>query len=325
MAEENKLSPIEEKLNKDKSNQEKKSNNHSNWKSFGLSILTNIVLTLLWTFVGANAIYLVYSNLDAWFPTDPNNYPYGENYQSMKGGKGKNVQKGGGDLSNPCKTVYDNISSSDASQKLLQKMSGNKVSFPYSEITNNFGIRELVGNFFGYSARTGFISSRQILKQIFKFIRKWCDSGSGFMESALFLLAYPIFVISLIFGIPFLIGTFATIWGEITSSSFGLLWTILFALLFGIGLSWTTIIGVIIFVKYMLTMLVLPSIADIDNIKRLIFCKRHIIIGIFSILTSVSAFKHLDDITAIITTVVLLSMTFFGGIKANATNTVSTN
>jgi hypothetical protein len=325
MAEENKLSPIEEKLNKDKSNQEKKSNNNSNWKAFGLSILTNIILTLLWTFVGANVVYLLYSNLDAWFPTDPNNYPYGENYQPMKGGKGKNVQKGGKTSTDPCKQVYDNISYSETSQNLLQKIFGNKVSFPYNEITNNFGIRELVGNFFGYSARTGFISSRHIFKQIFKFIRKWSDGGSGFIESALFLLGLPIFVFSVVFGIPFFIGTFATIWGEITSSSFGLLWTIFFALIFGIGLSWTSVIGFIIFIKYILTMTILPPIADMDNIKRLMFCKRHIIIGMFAILTSVSAFTHLDDITAIITTLVLLSMTFFGGIKANATNAASAN
>lgn len=316
MAEAKKLSPIEEKMKDNKQNEpEQNTKNHSNWKSFGLSILMNIIITLLWTFVGANFLYLLYSNLDAWFPTDHKKYPYGEPSQSMKGGSGKMVQKGGKDSTDPCKPVYDSISSGEASYDLLKKLNEGKVSFPYNEITNNFGIRELVGNFMGYSARTGFIGSREFFKNILQFIRKWCESGNGFIESSMFFLGFPIFIFSVIFLIPFFIGTFATLWGEIRSSSFGLLWTIFFALLFGIGLTWTTTVGSIVFIKYILTMTVLPGLADMDNIKRLMFCKRHIIIGIFSFLTSVSAFAYLDDITAIITSLVLLSMTFFGGIK----------
>ena len=51
------------------------------WKGFFKNVLHNIILIIIWGFIGGNMVYLMNAKSDKlaeWFPTDPNKFPYKE-------------------------------------------------------------------------------------------------------------------------------------------------------------------------------------------------------------------------------------------------------
>jgi hypothetical protein len=297
------ISPIDEKKN----NQNNESKQKINWMGFLIQILINIVIVLLWGIIGSNFVYFMHSNLDAWFPDDPNFPPYMERKSgSSLIGSIKSASKffkkklSGGKYVDGCSPVYE---TSEATAKLLElkdKLGMNKLSAPYDGISDDFGIKPLFSNMFGSSARYSYVMGRRLLKTIFRGLQGMGGKG----ETILFLI-FPLILLAMVFQLPFVFGFVTTLWGEITSSSYGWFWTWFFLFVFGISLLWPLAIGITQSIQFAVTMLVLPLYANFDMIKEILACNSHLLGGIFALLTISAAAANLNGILTIVTAIMM--------------------
>jgi hypothetical protein len=300
------LSPIEQaKLNASQSsNKDKKEvDNNANkkkkndWEAFGLDVVKNIIYIVLWGLIGANFIYISRSNLDAWFPTNSNAPPYFDpSKQSSFGGiMGKTSER---------TQIKIDV---DQSKMLYDTLGMNKVGFPYNKITDKSGFSNIIGHYFGQSARFSYTSGRGIIKSFLNFFK----GGENKKEIALFLIGFPLFVLSCIFLLPLFIGGFTTFIGQFTTGKLGILFSIL-AMIFGVGFFWSIGVGVVQFLQFLITFTILPPLINLDKILTIISDRGELLLGIFTALIIYSAFKRLDNVIAII---MLVSAIFIVGGK----------
>lgn len=326
------LSPIESKKENISSEENKKK---SNWKKFGKSILINIIYTILIGFIGSNFIYVMYSNLDMWFPSDPNKLPYAlaSSNKSLKDklsgmfSSFKSQFKGGATADIPniddsiCLNLKRNIQSNSAKYaKLFNNIGFNNVGFPYTLINDESGFVNLFKNLFGESARYGYVTDREILKRVFKFFESFGATG----ENILFILSLPILIILLLFQIPTILGfvtsyvSYILTYFKSMSSNYGWLITILvsifiLAIVISIGLTWSAAIGIAQMIQLYVTLLIMP-LFDLDMVREILYCKSHLLSIVFTLLTIGSAFKHLENMPASVMMITLIFLTY-GGLK----------
>jgi hypothetical protein len=298
---------IDEKKNQQINEKEQEKN--VDWIGFFKATLVNMIYVIIWAMLGSNLVYFLHSDLDALFPDNRNMPPYSNPKESLKtrfiemlGMQKAGMQKGGKyrKENNICVSDYKNNEITPGLISLRQKLGMNELSTPYSGITNESGIKALFSNLFGSSARYSYIMGRRLIKTFFKMLR--LESGWG--ETILFLLI-PFFIFIMVFQVPFFFGLFTTIWGEITSSSFGWLWTFWFSFLFGLPFIWAALVGVSQSINFFMTILFLPIFADFGKVKEILGCNTHLFNGLFCLLTISSAFTHLDGLLASIITVVM--------------------
>lgn len=324
-------SPIDEKKNEQSGGTKKE----ANWMGFLRATIVNMIIVMIWAILGSNLIYFLHGNLDAWFPDNRNMPPYSEptvvssmmdklkgkvkEYKNkmyrnksdidptIKGGFSEQAFQTGGlynKENDKCFADYKNKDITRGVVFLREKLGMDKLSAPYSGITNDPGPKALFSNFFGSSARYSYIMGRRLIKLIYKLIR----SGGGASETALFLLV-PSFLIMIAFQVPFFFGFFTTLWGEITSSYFGWYWTWVFFFIFGISLIWPILVGLTQMVQFVITFLILPTLVDFNMIKEIISCNLFLLNGLFSSLTIISSFVYLDVLYASIISISLIIMT----------------
>jgi hypothetical protein len=299
-------------------------------KQFVISVLKNIIYTILWGLVGANLIFLMYSDLDTWFPTDDKKAPYiqfknsasmfdlrkmwqeyFDKYKKAFSCETSKDEKDSSSISNGTKDVTEftcsnaekMIKESKNNNKAIREMLGyDKVSFPYT--WNNEGRFKA---FFGKSAQVSYITNRKILKDRFKNLYSFSNSfGAG--ESLLFSIALPLLILTFMLYIPLIMGFLTTSWGEITEG--GILMLILGIFCGNITFIYPVIIGVIQTFQLLFKMTILPSLINGKAVWRIMKCKLPILILIFSGLTIQSAFTHLETTMSIIVTSVLLLISF---------------
>ena len=293
---------IDEKKNQQINEKENKKD--VDWIGFLKATLVNMIYVIVWAMIGSNLVFFLHSDLDAIFPDNRNMPPYSNQKISFKssfidmigGQKGGKYKK----ENNICVSDYKNIEPSPGLMSLIKKLGMDKLSSPYSGITNESGISALFSNLFGSSARYSYIMGRRIIKNFFKMLR--LESGWG--ETILFLLS-PFFIFIMILQVPFFFGLFTTIWGEITSSPFGWLWTFWISFLFGAPFLWAALVGVSQSINFLITILFLPIFVDFGKVKEILACNIHLSNGLFYLLTISSAFTHLDSIFGSIIAVVL--------------------
>lgn len=327
------LSPIEKKKENISIEENQKK---SDWKKFGKSILTNIIYTILFGFIGSNLIYIMYSNLDMWFPSDPTRLPY-RSPSSSRGLKDKFIKmfsglksqfKGGADADvdgtvdeSICSNLKNIIQSNSVKYtKLFDNLGFNHVGFPYKYINNDSGIINIFKNMFGESAKYAYVTDRDILKKTFRFFESFGTAG----ENVLFILAFPIMLLLLLLQIPTILGfmtsyiSYILTYFKSMSSNYGWLITIsvsIFTLMFilSIGLTWSAGIGIAQIIQLYVTLLIMP-LFDTDIVREIIYCKSYILSILFAFLTISSAFKHLENMPASILTITLMILTY-GGLK----------
>lgn len=296
-------------IDEKKSGQSDKQNEKVNWKGFLKDTLSNIIVVILWGFVGANFIYFMHSNLDIWFPDNPNQPPYA----SGKGSTGvtatangfisklKNIFKGG-KYTEGCTPVYESAEATARLIAIKEKIGMNKLSAPYDGITEESGIRALFSNMFGSSARYSYVMARRLLKSIFRSLQGMGGSG----ETLIFVLV-PLILMAMMFQVPFIFGFITTLWGEITSSKYGWFWTWIFLFVFGISLLWPVAVGAVQTIQFFITMLIMPMYTDFDMVKEILSCNSHLLGGLFALLTITAASANLN---ALLTVVIAVVMTF---------------
>lgn len=323
------LSPIEMKKENISVEDKKKK---SDWKKFGMSILLNLIFTIVIGLIGSNFIYVLYANLDKWFPSDPNKLPYQYEKKLKENANGlfskfKSLFMGGADPSveelghNVCSNLKKNIQeNSEKYSDLLNKLGFNEVGFPYTLINNDSGIVNVFKNLFGESARYSYVSGRELIKKVLVFLMSFGSIG----ENLLFLLAIPLLSVLFLFQIPTIFGFLTTIVSFILtyfksmSSNYGWILTIIFTfftfiITFFVGSTWSGMVGISQIVQLFATFLMMPLL-DFDRVRQIFFCKSHILSILFAIMTIGSALTYLDDVIALVM-IIVLSILTYGGLR----------
>lgn len=327
------LSPIEMK-NENTSKSKKK----TDWAKFGKSILSNLISTIILGFIGANFVYIMYADLDSWFPSDPSVLPYqttkvangnsfkdkiSKMFSNFSGGSSEEINNEK-DIKNFCNNLENLVRGSDDKfKKLRDKIGLNEFGFPYSWDTDKSGILNIIKSLFGESAKYSYINSRGILKRVLKFFKAFETVG----ENLLFVLSLPILILLVLCQVPLIIGFISTYFSFVGSyfnlmpANYGWILTIIitfFTMLLSIStcFMWSFLIGMVQMVQFYVTLLAMP-LFDINVVREILYCKSHILLLFFVLLTIVSAFKHLENIVAIVMAVTLLVLTSYKWVKKN--------
>lgn len=323
------LSAIEmKKENIQNENDIKEKAKKSDWKKFGKSILMNLIYTILIGFIGSNFLYVLYTNQDIWFPSEPNKLPYAIPNKGFKDkisglfSRLKSFKGGSSELGvTDCEKLKTNIQESSSKfLKLLNKLGFNELGFPYTFINNERGIINIFKNMLGESARYSYTTDRSIIKRIIAFIERFENVG----ENLLFIFSLPLLMLLLVYQVPAILGFITTLISFIStyfnsmSSNYGWIITIIitfftFLITFGIGTFWSGMIGITQSIQLFVTLLIMP-LFDFDNVRNIFFCKSHILSILFAIMTISSAFSHLEDVPAVIMMISLIILTY-GGLK----------
>jgi hypothetical protein len=286
------LTPIEEKKKVIKSE-----TSDNKWLSFGLSIISNILLTLLIAISGANFIYMTTavikldnngeSLLEKLMPTEESKY-FPQNQMS-----------GGGERCSAGKEYSTNWTN-------LNKIGiGKTGGFPYSSYEEGIfnGLFQRFKNWLAKGVADSYINDRFILQ---KWLSLFSPDKDGknifanetfqmFIMSPLMFLVFPLVIIFIFFSSWF--SLFKEGW--------------VFALV-GMFLIYSWVINssvsIVQSMQYLLTFMFLPIIADFKRIKKIIGCNVKALSLFFGLLVCSSAFSYLDNTVSITMFVVYLGM-----------------
>lgn len=331
------LSLIELKSNENKSNDGVKT---TNVKEFFMSVLKNLIYVTLWSIIGANFIFFMYSDLDACFPTDMKKSPYvpyskssifsftesikmselrkkweeyfnriKENNFCNKKVNSENKEINERNSNSPkdvsgytCHQHEKMIKDSNTNNtfKIKKYLGFDEPSFPYT--WNN---ETIFKQFFGRSAQYSYITNRQFLKDRMKTFSEFGKTTS-IGEVLIFLLGFPLLYLIFLFQIPLISGFITTLTGEYFEVGFLIS---IFGIFAGsITFIYPLLVGFIQSFQLLLKFTLIPILINSGAISKIIKCKSPIIFLIFSILTSYSAFLHLETMYSIIVTATLLIM-----------------
>lgn len=284
------LSPIEKK----KITHDSIDNTQNNWVKFGISILINILITLLIGFSGANLIYLTtavtkidngVSLLEKLMPTETSAY-----FPKMSGG-------GNCSASKEYTTNWTNLNNIGV---------GTKGGWLYNMYNNDSvfnGIFQRFKNWMAKGVADSYITNRSLLQ---KWLALFSPDAAGknlfanetfqiFILNPFMLLVFPLVVIFIYFS------NWVSLFKE------GWIFTLV-----GIFLIYSWVINSsVAFVQslqYVLTFLFLPIFADYKRIKKIIGCNAKSLSLLFGLLVCSSAFSCLDNNIAITMFVVYLIM-----------------
>jgi hypothetical protein len=323
---------------KNENTSESESKKKTDWAKFGKSILSNLICTIILGFIGANFVYIMYADLDSWFPSDPSTLPYrttkvangnsfkdkiSKMFSNFRGGSSEEINSEN-DSKNFCNNLENLVRGSDDKfKKLSGKIGLNEFGFPYSWDSDESGILNIIKSLFGKSAKYSYINSRGILKRVLKFFKGFETVG----ENLLFVLSLPILILLVLCQMPFIIGFVSTLFSfagsyfNLMPANYGWILTIIitfFTMFLSIssGLLWSILIGMVQMIQLYVTLLVMP-LFDIDVVREILYCKSHILLLFFVLLTILSAFNHLENILAIVMAVTLLVLTSYKWVKKN--------
>jgi hypothetical protein len=287
------LSPIETK--KKEINESANKNVGNNWMKFGLSIVTNILITLLIAVSGANFIYMTTAInktennggtlLEKLLPTDEKSY-----FPGMSGG--------GANCSNN-KEYSTNWTS------LNNFGIGKKGGWPYNMYSEGMfnGLFQRFKNWFAKSTADAYITDRTLLQ---KWLSLFTPDKEGknffanetiqmFFISPLMFLIFPLVIIFIVFSS----------WFSLFKESW------MFALV-GMFLCYSWLINssvsIVQSLQYLFTFMILPVLADFKRIKKIIGCNVKALSLFFGLLVCSSAFSYLDVTTAVTMFIVYLAM-----------------
>jgi len=326
------LSPIEMK---NENVSKSKSKNKTSWTKFGKSILSNLIYTIILGFIGANFVYIMYADLDSWFPSNGSTLPYqttkvangnsfkdkiSKMFSNFKGGSSEGINNEN-DNKNFCNNLENLVRGSDDKfKKFHDKIGLQEFGFPYSWVSNESGILNIIKSLFGESAKYSYVNVRELLKRVLKFFKGFETVG----ENMLFVLSLPILILLMLYQVPLIVG-FVTTYFSFVGSYFNLMpknygWILTIIITFftmaisiPTGLLWSFLIGMFQMVQLYVTLLAMP-LFDIDVVREILYCKSHILLIFFVFLTILSAFKHLEDILAVVMMITLIILTY-GGLK----------
>ena len=281
--------------------------NENDWAQFGISIVKNIVTTLVIGLLGANFIYLTTAEsakqggstlLEYMFPTDDANYApipvtTGGTRCSKEIGHNTNFKLlnkiGVGTTNSWPYSMYKNIDDNDKKDK-------------YNTYTQQFK------NWFAQSTADSYKTNRSLLQQWLKLFSLNKDSDKDTEENIFSNESFQMFIVSPLMFLVFPLTIFFTYfysWFSMFKMGWG--WTLIGMFLI---YAWVIPFGVsfIQTFQYMFAFMFLPLFADIKRVKKIFGCNVKGLSIFFGLLICSSAFSHLDDTISITMSIVFLLM-----------------
>jgi hypothetical protein len=283
---------IEKKKKETTSNSNTKTTKINQWGSFGKAILSNIVISIIYGFIGANFIFFTTApalELNKYFPVNMAAYspkmPAADKSSSMWGGAtvdGKERY-----------TCRAQRSTKDFNMDFLKQLGfgGTGISWPYRLYKNELvpGVIQRFENWFSKSVADTFIMSRKLIQWWLKIF----SEGALANETLQMFVVAPI---TLFVGhyVAAVLGFFGYIYNSFKQPNYGWAWSLL-GLLFG----YTTFIAlmtmIVEVVKFIGTFLVLPAMANYKLLGEIIKCNAHSVAMLFGAMTVSSASTYLDS------------------------------
>ena len=296
-------SVIEDKK-KEKNNYKKESIIKTNkWRSFLVATITNIIISVIYGFIGANFIFFTTApsvELEKYFPTNISSYFTSISEAKQKGGE---ENKRYSCYKRPAKDFnFDYFKSSLGI--------GGSDSWPFNLYKEEMvpGIFQSFKNWFSMSIAKSFILTYDLIK-------KWInifEPNKSFLSNETLQL-FIIAPITLFFGqfLSMLIGFFGFIYNSFIQKWS---WSLL-----GLVFGYTTFIAFIVMLvqglKFFSSFLFLPAISNYKLLGRILKCNANSIVMLFGALTIGSAKMYLDDTISISMTIVymilLIKILFF--------------
>lgn len=281
--------------------------NENDWAQFGISIVKNIVTTLIIGLLGANFIYLTTAEsakqggstlLEYMFPTSDASYAptpvtTGGTRCSKEIGHNTNIRLlnkiGVGTTNSWPYSMYKNIDSNDKTNK-------------YNTYTQQFK------NWFAQSTAESYKTNRSLLQQWFKLFSLNKDSDKNEDENIFSNESFQMFIVSPLMFLVFPLTIFFTYfcsWFSMFKMGWG--WTLIGMCLI---YSWIIPFGVsfVQTIQYIFAFMFLPLFADIKRVKKIFGCNVKGLSIFFGLLMCSSAFSHLDDTISITMSIVFLLM-----------------
>lgn len=297
------LTPIEVKKQEKEANSEIKTNN---WKNFGLSLISNLIVTLLIGISGSNFIYLTNAAskkiaggkgtlLDILLPSDEGFYFPKEKFTEEKMEEIKDAmgdQSKCGDLD--CKIPKEFCTNFP---KLYKFNIGKPGGFPYdikdTSSSMPAGVWQKFKNWFADGTANSYMRDRSWLKKTLTFFAPDPKSGNMFANNSfqmfivtpLMYLIFPL-LLFIIFG-----STLFSLFNKGPLTAFlGFFFLYTFFIIYGISC--------IKAFQYIATLLFVPLLADFKLVKKIFICNGKSLLYFFLFLTCTSAYSNFDNTTA---------------------------
>jgi len=281
---------IEKKKKETTDDSNTKTTKINQWGSFGKAILSNIVISIIYGFIGANFIFFTTApalELNKYFPVNMAAYsPKMPANSSSSMGGGAPVEG---------KRTYNCYKrpSKDFNMDFLKHLGfgGTGVSWPYRLYEDEMfpGPIQSFENWFSKSVADTFIMSRKLIQWWLKI----------FSEGALSNKTLQMFVVApmtLFVGqfVAAVLGFFGYIYNSFTQPTFGWVWSLV-GLLFGYTTFIAAMTMIVEVVKFMGTFLVLPAMANYKLLGEIMKCNAHSVAMLFGAMTVGSASTYLDS------------------------------
>ncbi len=258
----------------------------SDWIAFSINVLQNFVITLFIGLIGANFIFLSNSEpnfLEKILPTEEANY-----FASISRGGGE-----GGE--------YYTKKTSDTTKGALEALGiGVKGGFPYKYKKTSNGF---IQDFINWMIDTSYKS--------FSINRSWLQTWIGYFsdknsflnnDTFQILLIAPVTLMASILAFP--AGFITSLYSSfITTANLGLFWAVL-GLFLGYNWIMASTISFVMFIQYLLFFIVMPLLANLTMIKKILHSNVTTLGLLFGALVCGSGIAHLDYITSSVMLVV---------------------
>jgi len=266
----------------------------NNWGAFGAATINNIIITLVFGFIGANFIFFTTSTqLDKFFPVNkiPDYFP--QFAEGKRGGqKGNNY------------TCFKKDSKGFNLDGLKSLGIGEPGGWPYSmrqKETFDQGIFQSFKNWFADSIADTFIMSRKVLRKWLSFF----TPDKKFLSNQTFQM-FLVAPLSLFFGkfAAMATGFFGYIYNSFADSW---IWALI-GLFFGYTLFFAFMVMVVHLFKFLGTFLLLPIFANFGLLGEIFKCNSNALAMLFGALMVSSASTTLNSTisTAMMVVYVLL-------------------
>jgi len=291
------------KSDKDNNKSDKDNKKVSNWKGFGLSLIGNLVMTILFGIIGSNFIFFTtLDNLELFFPTEPEYYfggkvPRNPSVMEMRGGKYTCPQR-------------RKMSFKGINKDFLKSFNiGNVSGFPYSlKVNEDDGISfDSFKNWFATTIADTYMFNRKLLQEMYKKFAPVEGDGYNILSSqTLQMILAPFILLITNIVVPILsLGT--TLYNSFSNTYSGLIWSVV-GIFFGYIWLMTSGVSIAQTIQNLLTSLFLPLIIDPQTVLKILDCNKKFLSMLFGVLAVVSGIMYLDNTisTVMIITYLLL-------------------
>lgn len=301
------LNPIEEKKKQKKKNTASGINADNNWSGFGLSLLGNLIITLVVGLAGSNFIYLTRSAsenvsktstvLEVLMPTKESVYFPDKKVKDETNAYIKNLNS---DIFTNCgkENTCEKAEACTNYKRLAHFNIGTLGGWPYSmrdpKVPAPWGLWAQFKYWIADSTADSYIRGRSYLQKVLSVFAPERNGGNMFANESLqmFVMTPLLYIITPLIMLFILLSSVFSLF--VTSPGWAIFGTLFFFFTFFVSYG----ISFVQAFQYICTLTLVPLLADFKMVKNIFKCNGKALVYFFMVLTCISAFANLDSIIA---------------------------